>query len=674
MMQRAIEADTIRKAPVKPTCFQAFIAVSGEQDVKELRRCGVMVDGVFDGFVTARIPADVMHSSMMPQGVTHIALAHPLTLHNDSARFLTAVDQVHLAANLVAPLTGKGVIVGVVDVGVDFNHINFRDKDGRSRLLAVYMPHDSTGMRPVVQGDTLPGSCYETPEAISLLTTDYTGSSHGTHTTGTAAGGFMDNGWHGMAPEADIVVCAMPDDELTDVNVANAVKYIMDFADRAGKPCVVNMSIGDNSGPNDGTSFLCKVFESLSGPGHICVLSAGNDGNEPVCFHYSLTHERDTVTTLFRKQLTGISYSGYVSMWSDRNQIHRSRIVVVNQDTHEIEYASPVVDYMPEDSVFTVSSETDSLFAAFFTGSISAANAMEPRRKENGGTTFRYHTLWQIDAKANDDIHLMGVQYFSDSYINLTGWATKGIAFHSHGIQGVTGGSTYGSISDLATTDSVISVGAYCSRDSYIDKDGHSHHLANCHPNDIAYFSSFGPDENGKSRPDVCAPGMALISSANRYNDVANRTNWPAPVVVDGVEYPYYANQGTSMSTPVVTGTIALLLQVNPSLSVSAVREIFERSSLRDSYVIQGDPARWGSGKLNAQAAVEDVISNTLLPGDVNRDDVVNISDIRWVIEMILRDSSHFDSASLMRADVNRDGGISISDINRIIDLILKND
>ena len=665
-------ANTSRKEPVKPGYYQAFVAVSSEEDLKELRRHGVIVDGSFDGFVTARIPADLIHSSALPQGVGHIALAHSLELHNDSARFFSAIDPVHHAVDLVAPLTGKGVIVGVVDVGVDFNHINFRDKYGHSRLQAVYLPHDTTGLRPVVQGDTLPGSCYETPAAISLLTTDYTGSSHGTHTTGTAAGGYMDNGWHGIATEADIVICAMPDEELTDVNVGNSVKYIMDYADKVGKPCVINMSLGDNSGPNDGSSYLCKVFESLSGPGRICVLSAGNDGNAPICFHHTLSGGNDTVTTLFRKQTAGVSFSGYVSMWSDRDQIHRSRIVVINEGTREIEYASPVLDYIPEDSVFTISSETDSLFAAFFTGTITAANAMEPRQGKDGGLTARYHSLWMIDASTDDNSHLLGVQYFSDKETSLAGWCTKGIAFKTNGIDGVVGGSTFGSISDLATTDSVISVGAYCSRATYIDKEGHTYRFANSRPYDIAYFSSYGPDENGIARPDVCAPGMALISSANRFNDVANRTLWPSPVMLDGEEYPYYANQGTSMSAPVVTGTIALLLQLNPSLSVSALREVFKRSSVMDAYVTDGNLARWGAGKLNAQAAVEDVLSNTILLGDVNRDHVVNVGDIMMVIEMILREPSDFKAEDLVRADVNRDCNITISDINRIIDLILK--
>ena len=165
---------------------------------------------------------------------------------------------------------------------------------------------------------------------------------------------------------------------------------------------------------------------------------------------------------------------------------------------------------------------------------------------------------------------------------------------------------------------------------------------------------------------------MSLISSANRYNDVANRDRWPASAFVDGVEYPFYSNQGTSMSAPVVTGTIALMLQLNPMLSTSAVRDVISHSSMSDDYVVGGLPARWGAGKLDAQAAVDYVISNTLMLGDVNHDHSVNISDLMATVGMILDDKTDFKAADLVCADVNRDGTITINDINCIIEIILK--
>ena len=126
------------------------------------------------------------------------------------------------------------------------------------------------------------------------------------------------------------------------------------------------------------------------------------------------------------------------------------------------------------------------------------------------------------------------------------------------------------------------------------------------------------------------------------------------------------------MSTPVVTGAIALMLQANPSLSVSDIRGVLNRTSSIDPYVANGEPERWGSGKLNVQAAIADVIDNTLLRGDVNHDHTVNIVDVTLVIEMILSGVTRFDAADLICADVNHDDSISISDVSYIIDLILR--
>ena len=673
VLLKQYHATAAHKAPCDNSLCQAFIAISDVDVIDSLRSSGVTISSVFDGFVTAQIPLRSMRQISGIHGVKHISLGRQLTLCNDSARFYSNVDQVHHAAGLIAPLTGRGVIVGMIDTGFDFNHINLCDENGNSRVKAVYLPCDNSGVQPTIDGDTLPGSCYETPEMIAALTTDNPHSSHGTHTTGTAAGSYLPNGLYGVAPEADIVACGMPSEELNDVNLANSVRYIFDYADRVGKPCVINMSLGSNEGPNDGTSYLCKTFESLSGPGRICVLSAGNDGFAPICFHKDLMGIGDTVTTLLRNRWGGVQREGYVSMWSDGPQEHRTRVVVINRQSGEIEYASPVVGVLPEDSVFTIDSDVNADFAAFYTGTMTYASAVEHLQSSQESSVDRFHSYWIFDATSIQSGHLLGLQYMSDNQTKLSGWCTSDTYFYTFDLPGMTGGSPYGSISDLATTDSVISVGAFSSRRNYVNKDGEPQSVYLSFPTDIAYFSSFGPDERGVSRPDIVAAGNALLSSANRYDVEATQVNWVTPVEVNGTQYPYYANQGTSMSAPVVSGTIALMLQLNPKLSPSDVRAAMSATAVKDSHVMAGDSERWGYGKLDASAAVHYVMSNTLLRGDVNDDGEVTIADVLALIDIVLRSSLQADAVTLIRADVNRDCEIQIADVNCIIDLILKN-
>lgn len=651
---------------------QAFIRMSDMACLDDLQRQGVVVDAVFDAFITARVPVDRLPLVTANPGVSFVSLAQPVHLCNDSSRFYSNVEPAQVQHGHLGAFNGQGVIVGVIDTGIDFNHINFCDKAGRSRIRAVYLPVDSTGRHPVIDGYELPGSCYENPSDIALLRTDDTASSHGSHTLGTAAGSYKANGWHGVATDADIVVCGMPEMQFTDVNIANAVKYIFDYADRVGKPCVINMSIGSNAGPNDGTSFLCRVFSSLSGEGRVCVLSAGNDGEYPVCFRYQTKFGTDTATTFLRNRWGGLQRQGYVSMWNISPREHRTRVVIVNRSTGELEYASPVVGTLPEDSIFTISSERNPAFATFYTGQLSFASGFEPQFDNDGNllTNERFHSIWEFDVESVQSGHLIGLQYIADAGTELVGWCTQNAYFYSFGMTGATGGSSTGSISDLATTDDVISVGAYCSRQSYPMANGEMAFFDGFSPTDIASFSSFGPDENGVQRPDVCAPGAMVISSANRYDVNSDRSSWPASAVVDGVEYPYYPNKGTSMSTPVVTGAIALMLQANPTLTAQDVREVLKRTSVKDEYVVQGNALQWGAGKLDVWAAVKDVINNTLIPGDVNSDGEVNIADVQAIISIILGSTSDYATSVLVRADVDRNTEINISDINRVISII----
>ena len=654
-----------------PESFQAFIAVDNAAAVDALRQCGVKVSATFNGYVTAELPVAAIDKVASVPGVTHISLARSLHLCNDSARNWTNIDPLHNGTGMITPLSGKGVVLGIVDLGIDFNHINFFDAEGNSRIRAVYMPCDSLGAPPVIDGDTLPGSCYESAEQIASLTTDYTRTSHGTHTLGTAAGSYKDNGWYGMAPEADIVACGVGMEDISDVAIANSVRYIFNYADRVGKPCVINMSMGDNNGPNDGSSFLCRTFASMTGPGRICVLSAGNEGDSPICLHSSING--DTVTALLRHPWSNLICEGGVSVWSDGPQVHRTRLVIYNRQTGALEYASPFFGELSGDSIVRVDDNTDEAFGQLYLGHAEFASAFEPQYAPDGTLIApgRFHSVWDIDAVAKQKGHALGLQFVCDESVNLTAWGESSSFFSTFDLPGVTEGSANGSISDMATTDSVISVGAYCSRRSYIDANGESHSYPNT-VGEIADFSSFGPDENGVTRPDICAPGTAVLSSANRYDEHATRIYWPAPVVVDGQEYPYYSNQGTSMSAPVVSGTIALLLQLNPDLGPSAVRDVLRSTALVDSYVENGDPERWGLGKLDAAAAVRYVIDNTFTAGDVNGDGEVNIADINAVIDIVLSGRNGAPASTIVRADVNHDLEINIADVNSIIDMIIK--
>jgi len=646
--------------------YDVFIAVNDDVNLTQLRDAGMVITARYDNIITARVPLDMRPSYIKSfDGVEYATSAIQLVTYSDSARYYSRVAPVHEGTGLDKSYTGEGVIVGVIDCGFDFNHINLWDETGEPRVKAVYLPLDNSGKQVMINRIILPGSSFETPEKIKALTTDDPLTTHGTQTAGIAAGSYRENKWNGVAPGADLVLCGMPESEITDVRVAHCISYIDDYAKRVNKPYVVNISLGSNAGPHDGTSFLTRIFRQFSGPGRVFVVSAGNDGDSPVCVHRTITSRQDTVTTLLSGYANGLLRTGYLCATSKEGKAFNTRLVVVDSRTGQIVYRSRAVGATASGVETEFSSENDSLLAQYYTGGVVIKGSIEANENPTA--------LCSINMKSKSSQYIMGFQYYSPLTASLAIWTSQYAYFNNYGFSWAEKGSAVGSISDLATTDSVISVGSYNTKQYVPLRNGSMYYRVNSTPMRISYYSSFGPDENGISRPDVCAPGSVVVSSANRFDTEApNIEYWQPSVFYNTVEYPYCPDLGTSMSAPVVTGAIALWMQANPELSTDDVRRILEHSSYKDGYVNSSNATRWGYGKLDVNAGmryvlhIEDPVEKN---GDVNGDDEVNISDINTLINIILGGSA--SEPTMSRADVNDDGEVNISDINTLIDKIL---
>ncbi|MBR5101983.1 MAG: S8 family serine peptidase, partial [Muribaculaceae bacterium] len=539
------------------------------------------------------------------------------------------------------------------------NHINLCDSTGETRVERVYMPADTTGTAPVVDGYTLPGSHYTTKEQIKALTTDYIYSSHGTHTAGTAAGSYIAGGYYGVAPEARLVICSMPSNELSDVNVAHSLQYIFDYAESMGLPAVVNMSLGSCDWAHDGTSPLCQFMDELSGPGKIIVVSAGNDGSKPMHLPHSFVNDADTVRSFLLNYNGGVGYSDFVSTWSDDLTPHNFRLTVANRSTGEIVYRTPMTSEIEPDSVLTIFSDTDSILGAYFDGAIQLAAGEE----SNG----KYHSIGVIVGSMTDAAYRVCIELTAPSGVQTHSWAGYSCCFYALGCKGWSNGTSVMSISDMATGDSTISVGAYCSRRT-VPAEGGVTTFSRSVPYDIGYFSSYGPDWRGITRPDVVAPGMMVVSSISRYDQSSPplSTSSPLCLAVGDEYYPFGSMYGTSMSTPVVTGAIALWLEANPNLTPAQIKDILQNTCYRDSYVIGGDARRWGYGKLDVAQGLHYILANRLR-GDVNLDGMVDVTDVTKLINIILGNEPEGGND----ADIDEDGALSVSDVTALITILL---
>ena len=354
---------------------------------------------------------------------------------------------------------------------------------------------------------------------------------------------------------------------------------------------------------------------------------------------------------------------GKVCAWSKDKKVFNTRLIVADTRNGSIVYRSRAYSATVAGSEGLISSDEDPQLAQYYTGSARITGAVDAN-----GVPYSLFDISSLDA--NEGNYVIGVQYYAPAPTELAVWGSQHVYFSRYGYSWAEGGSAKGSINDIATTDSCISVGSYNSKQYVILRDGSLYFRYLSTPEQISYYSAYGPDENGIQRPDVCAPGSVIISSANRYHaNPSNYEYWQPSAFVDGVEYPYCPDLGTSMSAPVVTGAVALWLQADPTLSAADVRKVLKNSSYTDSQITMANKTRWGTGKLDVNAGIRNILRLDEIRGDVNGDREVNISDINAVINVVL--GVPVSSDIHRRADVNGDGEVNISDINAIIAIIL---
>ena len=264
-----------------------FIHLKDAGDLSAVRALGIEVQETFDGldFVTARVPVKQLNALADIDNVTQIKVARLMRPTTDEARRQTNVNDVlipspdAIAAGVTSQFDGTGVVLGVIDIGIDFQHIAFKDKDGNSRIKRAYVYYDDSGTEYTEITDSEP-------------TTDNPFLDHGTHTSSTAGGSSVIVGddqsvtvtddharatYGGMAPGTDLYLAGISD--LSDTGLINALKNIVEYADEENKPLVVSNSWGNAWGPRDGTDETADYISQHFGDSHpnrIILFASGN--------------------------------------------------------------------------------------------------------------------------------------------------------------------------------------------------------------------------------------------------------------------------------------------------------------------------------------------------------------------------------------------------------------
>lgn len=679
--------------------IDCFIAIDNEGIIPKLRMAGVDVNCEFDGFVTAQVPVDQLAQVSQIVGVSDVEVSPKLILCTDSTMRAThTLDVLNgRANNLPFNYDGSGVVVGIIDVGFDYQHLAFRraDDPSRCRIVRVYDTSDKTGHKVRYKNSVLTGSVFIDDEVLAL-TTDEPDNSHGTHTSSIAAATHV-NGYGGMAPGADIVLCAVSEmgTGLSTVEVANCVRYISCYADSVGKPFVVSVSVSTTDGPHDGRDYLSKAIAQIVGPGKIFVIAAGNNGSNPTYAHCIASPTQTRHFMFMQKDGSGYdSTYCYINFVADiwmRNDFTRFdfKFHVLDLTTNQIVWES-------DESVSTVNMDL-SLLSDFYTPVEGSPTHYLKGTVQTSTDGKKYHLIVQArnlqstqyttsgSSSTKYSRYALGVTITPRKNTDIDAWVSNSngrFAQYAGPVTTMEGDTVPGfyvpsnsdcSIGTYAVHDSVISVGAYAARNSYYslmsDKIVNDNSVT---VGQIAAFSSYaveGSGPTGKALPTICAPGYDVVAAGNRYNVYAYGSSYTVMKAEDGS--PWCVMSGTSMAAPTVAGIIALWLQANPRLCVRQIKDIIAQTAIHDKYTTGSKGTHFGpNGKIDALAGMRLVLQRQGYgSGDVNCDDVVNISDVTTLIDYLLGSSPKpFNETA---ADIDYDGGISIADVTSIIDILL---
>ena len=482
-------------------------------------------------------------------------------------------------------LTGRGVVVGIVDTGIDTSLDAFKDDEGNTRVAYYWdMNVNEVSRYPTVSkyhdentGKIGPytfhkGAEYTAQDINSGVSVPKDTSSHGTHVAGIIGG--KDKKYPGFAPDAEFIIVKF-DNSLN--SIPEACAYIISRAREMGKPLVMNFSLGINSGPHDGTALVEQSVQQLIDcpKCHLIVTkSAGNEGDKCASAQVNVPADGSAAIPVNVK-MSGSSIETWLST------------------------AGKNVD-------FVVSAYTDSTFTAQDGEDIELEYSFAGRKAIEG--TSRYITKSNSFNNPYNSCDSFSFSFSRSGYykIKAVNSSSKDIVCSMYSKD-----HYYDQFTDPAqcadactitcpgTTPGMIAVGSYVTRDEWTDASGNNHNSGY----EVGYrmpSSSYGPPRlmtlfTGLNavKPDIAAPGSMIISqlSSNAYVSSMYK-----------IDSSHCGKQGTSMSSPMVAGLAALLLQQNPNANAGDIKEALFAKARADLATGDVPNAMYGHGKLDASS------------------------------------------------------------------------
>lgn len=533
-----------------------------------------------------------------------------------TAPFAIAMDRVRLETRTDLAVekfqaTGEGVIVAIIDRGIDWKSNDFRNDDGTTRIKYIFDLTDDTG-------SSAPGNPYNMgtiyteaqinsalTNGTSLATRDAVG--HGTSTTGIAAGNgsnLPDRRYRGIAPKASIIAVKFTSEGApahdgqpaeapyyVESRITNAIDFVRAKSVELNMPAVMLANFGTVNGPTDGTSFLARTIDAAVGPGKpglIFVTGTGDDGGMPNRVKGTIA-QGNTASIRIEKNTAGTLRA---DLWYAGTDRFNFSITTPSGQTFG--------PFTPPDDNGDDYSGTG--FAAYHRagGSVfyGATNGKRELMVDISGANGIY-TLNLIGASVTNGRF--------DGTLNPSRIPSLNNRFLDYVFDG--------SIIDQATAHNNIAPNSYVGATTWTDIDGVSQQIeGQGEVGELWLGSSTGLSFDDRSIVDLSAPGDLVITS---YGATSYWATFRSNLVLGG--NGLYGRAGAvSAAAPQVTGLIALMLEKNPGLDAPSVKALLRRSSRPDAFTGAVPNPTWGHGKMDSYNALQLATSKISLSGRVN--------------------------------------------------------
>lgn len=497
----------------------------------------IQIEELIAGYAIVTLPENLIEAFAELDEVEYVEKPKRLYFATLQGKLASCIQEVTVRDPF---LTGKGVLVGVIDSGIDYKSPEFLDRAGGSRIQYLWdqtlAPSENTGTSPAGFSKGVEFNKEKIEEALrsnnpESVVPSFDTSGHGTAVAAIAAasGNLLDGRYQGVAPESELIVVKLgspiPDSFPRTTELMRALTYVVKKAVDIGKPVAINLSFGNTYGSHDGTSLVERFLDNVSEIGRtvICV-GSGNEG--AAGGHVSgklsapgsqLPGDRfpgiQTGTSIGRAELNVGNYQTSVSVQLWKEYVDRFRIALISPSgsREEIDTLSTgmqtlimeqtkVLLYIGEPSPYSVNQEI------YF-------DLLPMQSYVNQGIwTFELFPVNTVSG--NYDLYLPSSVALNTDTRFFTPIPDKTLTIPS-------------------TASKVITVGAYnAAFDAYADFSGRGYPMQSIAGERI---------NQGSIKPDIAAPGVAINTIAPGGSSVQV--------------------SGTSFATPFVTGSAALLME-----------------------------------------------------------------------------------------------------------------